>query len=77
MSDPCKKEACAIQNCLKANTYNESKCTKAIDALYACCKSFYEDNGEEATTVCCPKPSLLKLKISQRQKEKLDAELRN
>lgn len=30
-----------------------------IDALYACCNAFYQDKGEDASTVSCPKYSLL------------------
>jgi hypothetical protein len=61
--------------CLKTNNYNESKCTKVIDQLYACCTQFYKEEGKEARSPCCPIPSLLQLKIKQRAKEKLDAEL--
>ncbi|CAH2447394.1 hypothetical protein PP7435_CHR1-3281 [Komagataella phaffii CBS 7435] len=77
MPEPCKAQACAIQDCLKSNRYDESKCTKFIDELYACCSQFYKDNGEESRTVCCPNPSLLSLKIKQRQQEKKDARLVN
>lgn len=73
--DPCKPEACAIQNCLQANNYNESKCTKIIDNLYLCCKNFYEQQGKEASSVCCPKFNLLQLKLKQRELGKIDAEM--
>lgn len=72
--EPCKPEACAIQNCLESNNYNESKCTKVIDNLYLCCKGFYEANGDVQTT-CCPKINLLKLKLKQRELGPIDAEL--
>ncbi|CUM66198.1 uncharacterized protein PRCAT00003856001 [Priceomyces carsonii] len=72
--EPCKPEACAIQNCLEANGYNESKCSKLIDSLYLCCKQYYEENGDEQTT-CCPKLNLLKLKLKQRELGRIDAEL--
>lgn len=71
----CKPFACAIQDCLTANGYNESKCTKAIDALYKCCKEFYEKNGPELQSVCCPKFNLLQRKLEQRKLGKIDAEL--
>ncbi|KAG2734079.1 hypothetical protein G9P44_003604 [Scheffersomyces stipitis] len=74
-SDPCKPQACAIQDCLSANGYNESRCTKLIDELYLCCKQFYEKNGAESTTVCCPKFKLLQLKLKQRELGNIDAEL--
>lgn len=71
----CKPYACAIQDCLQSNGYNESKCTKAIDALYKCCKEFYEQNGPDAQSVCCPKFNLLQLKLKQRLLGKIDASL--
>ena len=36
--DPCQKYACAIQDCLKANNYDEKKCEAAILALNKCCE---------------------------------------
>ncbi|GMM33403.1 Cmc4 protein [Saccharomycopsis crataegensis] len=75
MADPCKPQACAIQDCLKQNNYNESKCTQAIDQLYACCSNFYNQNGEEARSPCCPIPRLLRFKIKQRENEMVDAKL--
>lgn len=35
---------------------NETK----VDALYECCNAFYKENGDNATTVSCPKASLLR-----------------
>jgi hypothetical protein len=77
LGDPCKPQACAIQNCLKKNGYNEAKCTQCIDTLYECCQKFYEKNGENARSPCCPIPRLLKFKIEQRRQEDLDAKLVN
>ncbi|EGO52813.1 hypothetical protein NEUTE1DRAFT_118942 [Neurospora tetrasperma FGSC 2508] len=65
---PCHPRACAIQNCLTRNGFDESKCQKQIDALYECCNAFYEKNGESASTVSCPKASLLRLKMEQTKK---------
>ncbi|EUC50571.1 hypothetical protein COCMIDRAFT_32092 [Bipolaris oryzae ATCC 44560] len=65
---PCHPRACAIQNCIQRNNYNEEKCRKEVDALYECCNAFYERQGEKASTVSCPKYSLLKLKMQQRAK---------
>jgi hypothetical protein len=31
-----------------------------IDALYECCNLFYQKNGDEASTVSCPKANLLR-----------------
>ncbi|KAB5580129.1 hypothetical protein GE09DRAFT_1080983 [Coniochaeta sp. 2T2.1] len=66
-SPPCHPRACAIQDCLTKNNYNEAKCERFIDSLYECCQAFYEKNGEQAKTVSCPKFELLQLKIKQRQ----------
>lgn len=55
-------------DCLTRNGFDESKCQKQIDALYECCNAFYEKNGESASTVSCPKASLLRLKMEQRKK---------
>ncbi|ODV87002.1 hypothetical protein CANARDRAFT_27338 [[Candida] arabinofermentans NRRL YB-2248] len=76
-TDPCKAEACKIQDCLKGNNYDESKCTKVIDNLYKCCTQFYEKNGTDARSVCCPIPRLLEFKIEQRKKEMVDAKMMN
>lgn len=73
--DPCKPQACAIQGCLKRNNYDESKCTKYIDQLYACCQQFYEREGQVARSPCCPIPRLLEFKMRQREEERLDAKL--
>ncbi|KAF1919784.1 hypothetical protein BDU57DRAFT_513069 [Ampelomyces quisqualis] len=63
---PCHPRACAIQNCIQKNGYDEAKCQKQIDALYECCNAFYKDNGDNASTVSCPKATLLRLKMQQR-----------
>lgn len=34
--------------------------TRQIDALYACCNLFYQKEGDDASTVSCPKASLLR-----------------
>lgn len=36
--EPCKKYACAIQDCLRQNNYQESKCLEAIEAMKKCCR---------------------------------------
>ncbi|KAI1339562.1 DUF1903-domain-containing protein [Xylariaceae sp. FL0016] len=67
---PCHPRACAIQDCLGKNGFNQAKCEHLIDALYECCDAFYQKRGDQATTASCPKPNLLKLKLKQRQEEK-------
>lgn len=71
----CKPQACAIQKCLQLRNYDESKCTKVIDQLYECCSKFYDDNGETARSVCCPRFDLLQMKIRQREASLIDAKL--
>ncbi|KAI0387308.1 DUF1903-domain-containing protein [Hypomontagnella monticulosa] len=67
---PCHPRACAIQDCLGKNNYNEAKCSHLIDALYECCDAFYKKHGDNATSASCPKASLLRLKMKQRQDER-------
>ncbi|KAI1660972.1 DUF1903-domain-containing protein [Daldinia decipiens] len=66
---PCHPRACAIQDCLGKNSYDEAKCSRYIDALYECCDAFYKKHGDGATSPSCPKASLLRLKMKQRQGE--------
>ncbi|KAF2494168.1 DUF1903-domain-containing protein [Lophium mytilinum] len=63
---PCHPKACAIQDCLQKSNYNEDKCRSQVDALYECCNEFYKENGDSASTVSCPKASLLRLKMKQK-----------
>lgn len=35
---PCSAAACAIQECLAANGYKESRCKTQIDAFFDCCQ---------------------------------------
>lgn len=46
-----KKKACAIQDCLEKNDYQESKCSKQLEALHKCCKELIASGGK---SVCCP-----------------------
>jgi len=57
---PCHPRACAIQDCLQKSNYNEAKCQEQVKALYECCNAFYEKYGDHASTVSCPKASLLR-----------------
>ena len=36
--DPCQRQACAIQDCLKKNNYQEEKCQNIIQLMIECCK---------------------------------------
>ena len=65
----CSNYACSrscFLDCLAKNSYKEEKCKAHVDALYACCNIFYEQHGEDAKTMSCPKASLLRLKLKQR-----------
>ncbi|KAJ5677150.1 uncharacterized protein N7477_002783 [Penicillium maclennaniae] len=53
-------------HCLTKNGYNEAKCQAQIDALYECCNAFYQERGDHASVVSCPKATLLRLKMKQR-----------
>ncbi|KMU80046.1 hypothetical protein CISG_07996 [Coccidioides immitis RMSCC 3703] len=64
-SQPCHSFACAIQDCLTKNSYQEERCRDQIIALYKCCDLFYQENGRDARTPSCPRPDLLKLKLQQ------------
>ncbi|CAN6661651.1 hypothetical protein TRVA0_033S01178 [Trichomonascus vanleenenianus] len=71
----CHREACRIQDCIQQNHYDESKCTRVIDELYACCKRYYDKNGDNPKPIACPKPDLLELKLKQRREGAIDAKL--
>ncbi|XP_045129715.1 cx9C motif-containing protein 4-like isoform X2 [Portunus trituberculatus] len=45
--DPCQRQACAIQECLQKNKYQEAACEAQIAALEECCKKWYKESG------CC------------------------
>jgi hypothetical protein len=53
-------------DCLTKNSFNEDKCQAQIDALYECCNAFYQEQGDQASTLSCPKANLLRLKMKQR-----------
>lgn len=72
---PCQQAACAIQTCLAQHNHDESKCTRIIDNLYACCQSFYEKQGQDSSNPNCPKFNVLMRKIDQRSRESIDAKL--
>ncbi|KAH6689230.1 hypothetical protein F5X68DRAFT_78409 [Plectosphaerella plurivora] len=61
----CHRRACAIQSCLTKNGYDEAKCQSTVLALYKCCSDFYNEHGDSARSPSCPKPDLLKLKLSR------------
>ncbi|EFX06043.1 hypothetical protein CMQ_4112 [Grosmannia clavigera kw1407] len=53
--------------CLAKNGYNQDRCQRLVDALYDCCDAFYARQGDTASTPSCPRPDLLRLKLSQRK----------
>lgn len=63
---PCHKFACAIQNCMQRNSFQQSICEPLVDELYKCCVSFYKMKGEDERTPSCPKPDRLKKKLEIR-----------
>ncbi len=56
-------------DCLSKNSYQEEKCTAQVDALYECCNAFYQKHGDAGKTLSCPKASLLRFKMKQRQQD--------
>ncbi|KAG6136924.1 hypothetical protein E4U22_007544 [Claviceps purpurea] len=62
-SPPCRPRACAIQDCLARNNYDDAKCQQVIMALYECCHAFYQRHGDDARTPSCPQPDVLRLKL--------------
>jgi len=53
-------ESCTYGFCSIANMPGTAVDIGQVDALYECCNAFYEKQGENASTVSCPKYSLLK-----------------
>ncbi|OBZ81912.1 Cx9C motif-containing protein 4, mitochondrial [Choanephora cucurbitarum] len=47
---PCQKFACAIQDCLNKNDYQESRCKRQIEDLRKCCSDLFAKGGK---SVCC------------------------
>uniref|UniRef100_A0A060SXR7 Cx9C motif-containing protein 4, mitochondrial n=1 Tax=Blastobotrys adeninivorans TaxID=409370 RepID=A0A060SXR7_BLAAD len=62
----CHREACRIQDCIQKNNYDETKCTKLVDALYRCCDNYYKNNGHETKPTACPMPDILARKMKDR-----------
>ena len=46
--DPCQRQACAIQECLKKNNFQEEKCQHIIQLMIDCCNS--KDN--KSSKIC-------------------------
>ncbi|CAK9784280.1 DUF1903-domain-containing protein [Cutaneotrichosporon oleaginosum] len=64
----CQAEACAIQDCLDRNGYNEAKCQAAVRRLYECCAEMYAREGE-AKSPSCPTPQVVQRKLKQLERE--------
>ena len=43
--DPCQRQACAIQDCLKKNNYQEEKCQDIIQLMMDCCNTVAKDSS--------------------------------
>ncbi|KAK3833663.1 MAG: p8 MTCP-1 [Linnemannia gamsii] len=50
-SQPCHKQACAIQACLTKNNYQESRCQNVIEQLQKCCQDLIDAGGSSPS---CP-----------------------
>ena len=44
--DPCQRQACAIQECLKKNNYQEEKCQVIIQLMLDCCNTIGKDSSD-------------------------------
>ncbi|KAH9490270.1 Cx9C motif-containing protein 4, mitochondrial [Bulinus truncatus] len=54
LQDPCQKFACDLQNCLRANDYQEWKCQHIIEALYDCCSRCGKGNSAVCSGIVNP-----------------------
>jgi hypothetical protein len=56
-----KEERCQKQVGHRQQSRDPQKTdTNQVDALYECCNAFYQKNGDNASTLSCPKASLLR-----------------
>ena len=46
--DPCQRQACAIQDCLKKNNFQEEKCHEELQLMLECCKTV----GKDISYIC-------------------------
>ena len=46
--DPCQRQACAIQDCLQKNNYQEDKCDEHLESLLECCRTV----GKHKSSIC-------------------------
>ena len=44
--DPCQRQACAIQDCLKKNNYQEEKCQVIMQLMLDCCNTIGKDSSD-------------------------------
>lgn len=43
--DPCQRQACAIQDCLKKHNYQEENCIAIIQLMLDCCNTVPKDSS--------------------------------
>ncbi|KAI8324663.1 hypothetical protein GQ54DRAFT_256123 [Martensiomyces pterosporus] len=63
---PCQKEACALQDCLWRNDFQESRCQDALRRLERCCNALLAKGGASR---CCPSKPMQKTAASSATKE--------
>jgi hypothetical protein len=69
--------ACAIQDCLSANSYNEAKCQNYVNNLYKCCMGMYRSaeskgmSSEDAKdlSTACPIRSVVERRMKRIESE--------
>ncbi|KAL5594542.1 uncharacterized protein BROUX77_007889 [Berkeleyomyces rouxiae] len=54
--------------CDPENNFDEAKCTGAILALYECCHAFYSKQGDDARSLSCPRPDILRRRLETMKK---------
>ncbi|KAL9913270.1 cx9C motif-containing protein 4 [Glossina fuscipes] len=59
--DPCKKNACRIQACLKENNYQESKCLDVLEQMRLCCVKWHRES------LCCSGIDLQRSYLNERE----------
>ncbi|KAI0330402.1 DUF1903-domain-containing protein [Cubamyces sp. BRFM 1775] len=60
-TDPtCQAQACALQSCLKKNTYTPEKCDDHLRKLYKCCWSMYKETDGRGESTACPMPNVVR-----------------
>lgn len=58
--DPCKKNACRIQDCLERNNFQEKFCLNVLEEMRQCCLKWHKES------LCCTGIDLNKVYITSK-----------